>query len=372
MFGVPGKFVFLHWPRTGGTWAAQQLESGCPNLERLGPDHAGFDDIPDEWRHLPVVSAVRDPVDWMESHYSHRRHVVGFDSECSPLDGYRTNSVDMYTQDVIENHPAYLSQHAQAYADRADYVIRFERLIPEWTHFLRSHGIECNSDIVNSSPRRTYLSPEMADAWRISNADFCERYGYGLPPGPVYSLGDWAGHWRQSIELALSPRLRGRPVSLLEIGVCEGRGAQAAFEVLLRHPASTYTGVDVWAMNPRHRAERNISQFSEGRHVLHDAGTSDAKRLAQQEFDVIYIDGDHTEQACLRDLKTWWPAVSSGGFLVVDDYGSEAWPSEYPGVRTAVDQWAATLGGSAQTLHRGYQYIVRKCVHKPDGLQECI
>jgi hypothetical protein len=51
-------------------------------------------------------------------------------------------------------------------------------------------------------------------------------------------------------------------------------------------------------------------------------------------FDAIFIDGDHTFQACLNDLRAWWPKVKQGGFLMGDDY----W---MPSVKNAVDIFAS-------------------------------
>ncbi|MFA5696155.1 MAG: class I SAM-dependent methyltransferase [Bacilli bacterium] len=37
-------------------------------------------------------------------------------------------------------------------------------------------------------------------------------------------------------------------------------------------------------------------------------------------FDFVYIDGDHSFEGCLKDIKDWYPKVKSGGILAGDDY----------------------------------------------------
>lgn len=37
-------------------------------------------------------------------------------------------------------------------------------------------------------------------------------------------------------------------------------------------------------------------------------------------FDLVYIDGDHSYEGCLRDIENWYPKVKTGGFLVGDDF----------------------------------------------------
>lgn len=36
-------------------------------------------------------------------------------------------------------------------------------------------------------------------------------------------------------------------------------------------------------------------------------------------FDIVYVDGDHSESGCLSDLVNYSPMVKSGGWLVIDD-----------------------------------------------------
>jgi predicted O-methyltransferase YrrM len=40
---------------------------------------------------------------------------------------------------------------------------------------------------------------------------------------------------------------------------------------------------------------------------------------SDHEFDFLLIDGDHSRQACLADITTWWPRLMPGGLMVLHD-----------------------------------------------------
>lgn len=359
MIVIPDKFVFVHMPRTGGTWLTHQLRAACPDLIEVGDVHDPLAKIPAEYSHLPTVAVHRDPVDWIESYYNFRSRLNPWNPAAVTIDRYRVDTIDNYVTDLLEHHPGLVGQYAEAWVDGADYRLSFENLVSDAAMLFEQFGLRLKSTApINGSYREAAMSPALAERWRVSNADYCERYGYPLPDGPVYQLPDWSGHWRRTLH-RLAMQLRGRPVNLLEIGVCEGRGAQAAFEVLLRHPESRYIGIDIWQLNPRHRADRNIALISDDRHLLLDAGTA-ADVFGP--FDVVYIDGDHTYDGCQSDLIRWSPHVRPGGFLVIDDYGSESIASDHPGVRSATDKWMTESANHWTVVSQEYQLVLQRRV----------
>jgi hypothetical protein len=358
MVVVPDKFVFLHWPRTGGMWLTGHLLA-CDGAFELESRHAPICDIPPEYQHLPTVSMVRDPVTWIESHYNHREYSAGWQPKSTTIDRYRHDTVDNYVTDLMANHPALLTQYVDSYATGVTHILATERLEPDARHLFERYGLQWVRRSVddNHSAAVQRLSPDVADAWRCSNATYCEQFGYPLPSGQIYALQPWVGHWERTARHILAPLFRGRAIDLVEIGVCEGRSAVESFATLLQHPDSTYTGVDIWLMNPRHRAERNIAAVSGGRHQLIDGDALDSAKGA---FDVVYIDGNHSHNGCLLDLNRWQTTVRADGVIVVDDYGTAELPGDNPGVKTATDQWLSTLGPEWAVIHRGYQIAIQR------------
>lgn len=44
-----------------------------------------------------------------------------------------------------------------------------------------------------------------------------------------------------------------------------------------------------------------------------------------KELDLLFIDGDHSYEGCMRDIKVWWPKLKVGGHMILHDcyLGSE-------------------------------------------------
>ena len=49
-------------------------------------------------------------------------------------------------------------------------------------------------------------------------------------------------------------------------------------------------------------------------------------------IDLLIIDGDHSEEGVIADIRGWWPHVRSGGTVVFDDYYRVG--AEWDGVRS--------------------------------------
>lgn len=67
--------------------------------------------------------------------------------------------------------------------------------------------------------------------------------------------------------------------------------------------------------------------------LVHMDSRTAASIFFDGEFDIVYIDGDHTEAGCAADIEAWWPKLRCGGFMMGHDYDKE-----HPGVIKAVDK----------------------------------
>jgi hypothetical protein len=73
----------------------------------------------------------------------------------------------------------------------------------------------------------------------------------------------------------------------------------------------------------------------------------------------IHVDGAHDYRAVTNDLELWWPLLSSGGYLVGDDYGVRNWPD----VQRAFDNFFKSVEGVTIESQNG------KCrIRKPSSL----
>jgi hypothetical protein len=145
---------------------------------------------------------------------------------------------------------------------------------------------------------------------------------------------------------------------IAEIGVFEGEN----FRRMIEHRPVFAVAVDAWLDDGV--VSRNDSGYSQEKldeiyekfcnemlnkiYVqIHRGYTYDVAAIYPDNyFDLIYIDGDHTEEGCYKDLVAWYPKVRKGGFITGDDY----WRNKAPrtgikfGVIEAVDKFAKEKG----------------------------
>ena len=74
---ITDKFVFLHLPRTGGTFVYEVVRKFFPSAREIGY-HLPRELLPREYSHLPVLGTVRNPwefyVSWYHHHHSNVRY----------------------------------------------------------------------------------------------------------------------------------------------------------------------------------------------------------------------------------------------------------------------------------------------------------
>ena len=80
--------------------------------------------------------------------------------------------------------------------------------------------------------------------------------------------------------------------------------------------------------------------------------------MAAEALDWVYIDGNHTYEFVLEDLRSWYPKVRPGGLVVGDDYDRpDAWWND--GVTKAVTEFTKTEAVTVEAI-QNHQYILRK------------
>ena len=163
----------------------------------------------------------------------------------------------------------------------------------------------------------------------------------------------WMDHGEQILALLEQHR----PAVVVELGTCLGRSAVAIARVIQTWGGVLYC-VDTWAGRP-HRgrqappvrlwmAARNLQMAKVAPWVRLIAGTTHevAQAWPGPLIDFLYVDADHHEDACRRDLDLWVPHVRPGGLIVGDDYGNP----QCPGVQPAWDSFERDAGVPLQRV----------------------
>lgn len=147
---------------------------------------------------------------------------------------------------------------------------------------------------------------------------------------------------------------------IIEVGVWKGKTTQ----ILARNTRGRVWAVDHWMGTPhdpdqhalyeaavssgrktvRREFMRNLHDYiTRGRvHVVDMDSAAAAEHLFEihgPSFDMVFIDADHSYEACARDIAAYRQCLRSGGLLCGHDY-----KESYPGVMRAVDE---AFGGAA-------------------------
>lgn len=228
---VTDKFVFIHLPRTGGTFVSELIKSFFPSARDVGY-HMPRMMLPKEYAHLPVLGGIRNPwefyVSWYQHQISQTKHSALFCgvSDNRKLDFVETtrNALNLGVDDRTLNR--LLQELPEAFDFQNKHVpnvtkgimqtirgtgiglytfrvrllfgpsddvffCRVESLREDLIKFFEKVGVlgdalrqaVLNLDKKNVSEHRhysTYYSPELAELVSVRDRELVERFGYGF------------------------------------------------------------------------------------------------------------------------------------------------------------------------------------------------
>lgn len=150
------------------------------------------------------------------------------------------------------------------------------------------------------------------------------------------------------------------PLLLNKLGL-NGQGVEVgvymagySFELLKNSKLQTLYSVDPWIKfsEEDHYDGMNISndyqnfrylitimrllEFSTRAVILRMTSESSAQLFKDNSLDFVYIDANHSYEACKQDVDLWWPKVKRGGILSGHDYLD----APMFGVKRAIDEFA--------------------------------
>jgi predicted O-methyltransferase YrrM len=161
----------------------------------------------------------------------------------------------------------------------------------------------------------------------------------------------------------------------LEIGCFEGRATCWFLQNALDDDGEMYC-VDPFEGSMEHADldlsdlyatfNQNVSEVKKPNQSIRTQAYESYRAVAKlitekQQFDFIYIDGDHTAGAVLTDACMAWPLLKSGGIMLFDDYHwNPDGYNEYQKPKIGVDAFSHVFKDQFKVVHDGYQIAVQK------------
>lgn len=194
----------------------------------------------------------------------------------------------------------------------------------------------------------------------------------------------WLGHvCRHLSQLAAEgERLRG-----VEVGVLQGATSHC---LLKSFPLLHLSMVDVWASFDkeseysrsgdrcarlssdrqnanRHAAEAATAFAADRRTMLQMTSLEASRRFEVDSLDFAIIDADHTYDAVLQDLQSWWPKLRSGGLLLGTNLGHRRDRRGTWGISRAVDTFLKEHRVRLKTASDGFWSIEKSVILSLDN-----
>lgn len=181
---------------------------------------------------------------------------------------------------------------------------------------------------------------------------------------------------KQNFERNLSV-LADKEIKCLQIGAYTGDATQWMVDNILKHPNSFLVDVDTWegSDEPVHHnmdwkdvyktyTDKNAKAIFDQKVVVMQM-TSDryfADIRDKEMFDFIYIDGDHTAFAVLRDGSNAYDKLKVNGILAFDDYTWSLGKGDFYDPRYAIDTLCHLLIGKVEKIEDNSQLWLRKII----------
>jgi hypothetical protein len=198
---VPGRFIYLHVPKTGGKWMKLVLDRNFPGAKRItSTTHGntwaryGHPDLLDVANRREFRFAfVRHPVDWWRSlwrHYARR----GWNMKLELDRTLRDDDFDTFIAHALERLPGYASRMFSRFVgepgSEIDFIGRQENLEADLRRALELAGVDVSGlDLTipranegGANTAHLQFSAAQRKALTLAEREGMERFGYDGAP----------------------------------------------------------------------------------------------------------------------------------------------------------------------------------------------
>ena len=168
----------------------------------------------------------------------------------------------------------------------------------------------------------------------------CEYTGYGRLAGDLVDAV-----LRAICAVSFARSNRGGGVKIMEIGVLYGLNLTGMYNIVrTEYETVLFTAIDPFEGYYGQKLDAGLAfpvtekffrinlarnQVAEQDIAVFKGFSSDPAiqaANAKKTFDLIFVDGDHSYEGVKRDVDFYGTLLSSGGLLIIDNYGDAAWP----------------------------------------------
>ena len=156
----------------------------------------------------------------------------------------------------------------------------------------------------------------------------------------IKELGDkWPYDWVSTRGLAPYIKRLGDSVVGLEIGTCRAESTAYLLEkcpnIIKLYTIDPYKAYDDWngeitqetVDRFREIAAKNLTRFGDRVLMIRETSAEAVEKIkvladGKEQFDFIFVDGDHSYDATLADCEAYYPLLKKGGFFCGHDYSN--------------------------------------------------
>lgn len=214
--------VFIHIPKTGGTWITAALENAGLVVRHTGINpQTGHSTKHSSWRELmgyypkvknrPTWGFVRNPIYWWQSFWSCPFNRKFWNEKRTPVNTNWCGNVrwlnfevqkqtqeqfddfNVYAMSVIERRPGFFGDYFNFVIDSRNYKVgRHENLVDDVVRILKEYGEEFDEAKIRETPKENESDPELKprrlykrhvlEAMIESERKMLEQFGYSTNP----------------------------------------------------------------------------------------------------------------------------------------------------------------------------------------------
>jgi predicted O-methyltransferase YrrM len=155
----------------------------------------------------------------------------------------------------------------------------------------------------------------------------------------IAELGDkWPYDWVSVKGLAPYIKRLGENLVGVEIGTCRAESTVFLLDkcpnIIKLYTIDPYKAYEDWNGEITQKvidkfmmiAQENLKQYGDRVEMIRETSKDAAAKIKtitdKEEFDFIFIDGDHSYDATLADCEAYYPLLKKGGFFCGHDYSS--------------------------------------------------